>query len=460
MRSDKLGAMTRKVKHQLSGSVDLPFRDFFTQERIGAVVEELDICYRERIFNPVTTLLMFVSQVLVDRCCRAVVSRIVAAVAAAGGSPPSQETGAYCQARKRLGEDFFQRMVVETSHAADSDPFAQYLWLGRHRVLVADGSSAQAPDTAANRREWGLPPGVKMGCGFPVVPFVGFFSLVTGMLMRVSIGSQGSHERTLFREGWDVFEGGDVVLSDRGFCSYVDLALLKARGVEAVMRLFCRKADFRKGIRLGEEDHVVAWEKPKVRPGWISQEEFDALPERLEVRELRVRPRVKGWRTKQLVIVTTLLDADIYSKEELSGLYLRRWGVELDFRHIKTTLGMEALSTQSSETVRKEIMTYMIAYNMIRALMWQAGRRAGEDPLSLSFAGTLQHLKSMSPHLGRAGDEKEHARLLGILCDMIAADKLPLRPWRFEPRVRKRRPKNYRLMTRPRGVLKEELARG
>ncbi len=449
--------MTHRLQDRLKASIDLPFGGFFTQERVGAVVEELGICYRERIFSPVMTLLMFISQVLVDRCCRAAVSRVVAAVASSGAVPPSQETSAYCKARQRLPEDFFGKMLDETSRAVDGDISQEHLWLGRHRVLVADGSSAQAADTAANRKEWGLPPGVKMGCGFPVVPFVGFFSLVTGMLKRIVIGKEGSHERTLFREGWDVLESGDVVLSDRGFCSYADLAQLKERGVEVVMRLFKRKPDFRKGILLGREDHITVWEKPKARPRGMTAKEFRRLPETLQVRELRIRPGVRGWRTQELVIVTTLLDADVYTKEELGGLYLRRWEAELNFRHIKTTLGMEILSTNSPDTVRKEMMTYMIAYNMIRTLMWQAGESAGEDPLRLSFAGALQHLKSMSPHLGRAVDNQDHARLVEILSKMIAAEKVPNRPHRSEPRVRKRRPKNYRLMTRPRSILKQEI---
>lgn len=459
MGTDKLGEMTRGVRNRLNKSIDLPFRDFFTEERVGAVVEELDICYRERIFSPVTTLLMFISQVLVDRCCRAAVSRVVAAVAASGGSSPSQETSAYCQARTRLPEGFFQKMLVETSQAVDKDVSQEHLWQGRHRMIVVDGSSAQTPDTPANRKEWGLPSGVKPGCGFPVASFVGFFSLVTGMLVRITIGKEGSNERPLFREGWDALASGDVVLGDRGLCSYADIAMLKARGVDVVMRLLKRKPDFSKGKSLGEEDHVVSWKKPKARPRGMTVEEFGSLPEYLEVRELRIRPAVRGWRSKELVIVTTLLDAKAYTKEAIAGLYLRRWEVELDFRHIKTTLGMEVLSTRSPETVRKEILTYMMAYNMIRTLMWQAGRSAGEDPLRLSFAGALQHLKSMSPHLGRARDEADHARLVGILSKMIAADKVPDRPHRFEPRVRKRRPKNYRLMTRPRALLKEEIAR-
>ena len=457
MGSDELGSVTRRLRDRLKASIDLPFHDFFTQERVGAIVEELDICYRERIFSPVTTLLMFISQVLVDRCCRAAVSRVVATVAASGSTPPSQETGAYCQARQRLPEGFFRNMLAQTSQAADKDVSQEHLWRGRHRVLVADGSSAQTPDTAANRKEWGLPSGVKPGCGFPVAPLVGLFSLVTGMLVQIVVGKERSSERALFRQGWDTLTTGDVVLGDRGLCCYADMAMLKARGVDAVMRLFNRKPDFRKGMRIGREDHITVWERPKVCPRGMTAEEFGSLPEHMEARELRIRPAARGWRTQELVIVTTLLDARVYTKERLAGLYLRRWEVELDFRHIKTTLGMEMLSTNSPDTVRKEIMTYMIAYNMIRLLMWQAGRSAGEDPLRLSFAGAIQHLKSMSPHLGRARDRGDHARLLGILSKMIAAEKLPNRPRRSEPRVRKRRPKNYRLMTRPRNVLKQEI---
>mgnify|MGYP001496437378 CR=1 FL=1 len=460
MSRDTISAVAQTLRKQLRESIGLPFREFFTEERMAGVIGELGITFRDRVYSPTVTLLTFVSQVLADRCCRAAVSRVVATVAAAGGRPPSQETGAYCQARNRLPEDFFARMLEETCRAADRELSAEDLWLGRHRVLVADGASAQAPDTLLNRSEWGLPPGVTAGCGFPVVPFVGIFSLLTGMLSRMVIGSKGSHERVLFRGGWDVFAEGDVCLSDRGFCSYVDIALLASRGVHVVMRLFKRRPDFRKGRRLGDEDHIAIWEKPKARPKAMTDSEFEMLPKQLEVRELRARRTVKGWRTREVVIATTLLDGETYSKEALAALYVRRWEVELDFRHIKTTLGMETLSTQSPQSVRKEIMTYMICYNMIRSVMWQAGRDAGEDPLRLSFAGALQHLKSMAPHLGRAADEDDHARLVGILFRLIAGEKLPERAPRFEPRVRKRRPKNYRLMTKPRNVLKQESNRG
>jgi hypothetical protein len=452
--------MTRTVQAQLQDSIGLPFQDFFTEERIGALLEELGIAFRNRVFNPVVTLLTFISQVLVDRCCRSAVSRVAVSIAATGKDAPSTATGGYCQARTRLPERFFERTLEETAGTLDKDLPAESLWLGRHRVFGTDGSSAQTPDTAANRKAWGLPPNVKPGCGFPVVPFVGFFSLLTGALVRLVIGKEGTHERRLFRAGSDILQPGDVAVGDRGFCSYADIAQQLRRGVHTVYRIFNRETDFRLGRKLGPDDHVVTWLKPKACPRGITQREFRRLPEEIEVREIRIRVDIKGFRSQEVLVVTTLLDPEVYPKDEIAALYLRRWEVELDFRHIKTTLGMEMLSTETPAMIRKEIMTYMIAYNMIRVLMWNAAKAAGEDPLRLSFKGTLQHLEHMSPHLGRAPTPEEHERLVGVLYQFIAKTRLPDRPGRTEPRVRKRRPKNYPLMTRPRKELKRELALG
>jgi hypothetical protein len=261
----------------------------------------------------------------------------------------------------------------------------------------------------------------------------------------------------MFRAGSGFLRTGDVCVGDRGFCSYADIALLQRRGVHTVFRLFNRESDFRKGKRLGRNDHLITWTKPVTRPRGMSKREFRRLPGQLTVREIRIHAQQKGCRSQEIIIVTTLLDPVAYKKEEVAALYLQRWEIELDFRHIKTTLGMEMVSTKKAVMVRKEIMTYMIAYNMIRTLMWRAAEKGKTSALRLSFKGTLQHLEHMSPHLGRASSAEEHERLLGILYTFILETRLPNRPGRVEPRVRKRRPKAYPLMTRPRSVLKREI---
>jgi len=452
-----IGSTASLLQENLARSTGLPFLDFFAGPAARELVDDLDMAFRENIFTPVVTTLAFVAQILdPDGSCRKAVSRVIATVLAAGGAPPSSNTSAYCQARSRLPERFFFSALRWTADRIDGLVGPERIWLGRHRVRVVDGSSAQAEDTAANRAAFWLPPGVTLGCGFPVVSFVGMFSLATGALVGLAVGRKREHERHLFRRLWDLFRPGDVALGDRGFCSYADIARLLERGVESVFRIFNREVDFRRGRRLGKNDHIVTWMKPAARPRGMTRREFAALPETLTVRELRVRVERKGYRTRVIDIVTTLLDAEVYTKEEIAGLYRRRWEAELNFRHIKTTLGMEILRTRTPSMARKEMATYMIAYNLIRALMWEAGTRHHADPLRISLKGTIQHLATMAPHMANA-PACEHRRLYEELLRLLAREIVPDRPDRVEPRVRKRRPKNYPLMTRPRHVLKKEL---
>ena len=452
-----IGSTASLLQENLARSTGLPFLDFFAGPAARDLVAELGVTFRENIFTPVVTMLAFVAQILdPDGSCRKAVSRVIATTVAAGGMPPSNNTSAYCQARSRLPERFFFSAVRWTADRIDGLVGPERTWLGRHRVRVVDGSSAQAQDTAANRAAFWLPPGVTLGCGFPVVSFVGMFSLATGALVGLAVGRKREHERHLFRRLWDLFRPGDVALGDRGFCSYADIARLRERGVQSVFRIFNREVDFRRGRRLGKDDHIVTWLKPTTRPRGMTRREFAALPEALTVRELRVRVERKGYRTRVIDVVTTLLDAEVYTKEEIAGLYRRRWEAELNFRHIKTTLGMELLRTKTPSMARKEMATYMIAYNLIRALMWEAGTRHDADPLRISLKGTIQHFATMAPHMANA-PAREHRRLYDELLRLLAREIVPDRPHRVEPRVRKRRPKNYPLMTRPRHVLKKEL---
>ena len=451
-----IGGISLRLRENLARSTGLPFRELLTEEELSCLVAELGVGLRDHLYTPVVTVLAFVAQILSDGSCRQAVGRVIATLVTEKQEAPSSNTSAYCQARGKLPESFFKGCLDKTSGKLEERADAKDLWLKRHRVLVVDGSSAQMPDTAENRAEFGLPSGVKAGCGLPIIFFVGIFSLATGVLRRLVIGAKGAHERHLFREGWDVFSPGDVALGDRGFCSYADIAQLQERGVHSVFRIFNRKPDFREGERLCKEDHIVTWIKPLICPRGMSEEEFKALPETLTVRELRIRIQCKGFRSQLVLLVTTFLDTKIYTKEVLADLYRRRWEAELDFRHIKTTLGMELLATKSPEMIRKEIHTYLIAYNLIRTLMWEAGCRYEIDPLRISLKGTLDHLILFASHLATA-TEAEHTRLVQELLHLMARDIVPYRPNRVEPRVVKRRPKNYRRMTKPRQALKKAL---
>ena len=281
--------------------------------------------------------------------------------------------------------------------------------------------------------------------------------MVAGLFEGLRFGKKGGHERHLFRELIKQFSPGDVGLGDRGFCSYADICLLKQQSVDCVFRIFNRKPNYQAGQRLGKYDHVVDWEKPKTCPAGMSAEAYALLPETLRVREVRIVVEQKGFRSKILDIVTTLLDAKIYTKEAIASLYRRRWSIELYFRHIKTTLGMELLSTKTPEMAHKEVLIYMLAYNLIRSLIWAAKQTNRIAIERISFKGTIQHLATASPYLAIT-DASDYSRRYEELIQLVSKEQVPDRPDRVEPRVVKRRPKKFSLMTQPRSVLKAKLA--
>jgi hypothetical protein len=248
-----------------------------------------------------------------------------------------------------------------------------------------------------------------------------------------------------------------VVLGDALFGSYADFWLLLQYGLDGLFQIHgARKTDFRKGQRLGKGDHLATWTKPKQRPKGLPKEIYDQLPPTLTIRELKCRIIRKGFRTETITLVTTLLDPVKYPKEELGQLFGLRWQVELDLRHIKTTMNMEFLKAESPAMVHKEIYAHLLAYNLMRILMWEAGMQHGVDPLRLSFQASIQHLLNFIPQLVQAGRNKRN-ELINTLLACIAKEKLPDRSGRNEPRVRKRRPKSFPLMQKPRHILRKKL---
>lgn len=311
------------------------------------------------------------------------------------------------------------------------------------------------PDTAANQGEYPQPINQKPGCGFPVVAFVAVFCLATGALLALSMGKWFLHDLTLFYFVREAFSFGDILLADRAFCSYAEMAILHLRGVDSVLRLHQRRIpDFRRGRVLGFEDHVVTWTKPVRCPKGLREEDYRRLPDSLKVREVRYRVETKGFRTQEVTLATTLLNADIYFPEALAELYFLRWDVELNFRHIKITMHMDVLRCQSPKMVRTEIWVHLLAYNLIRSLMYGAARTGPERARQLSVKGTIQHVLAFRERAPAVSPDAEPDDCLLML---VGKQVVPHRPGRSEPRVRKRRPKNYRLMTRPRAQLKAEL---
>jgi hypothetical protein len=399
----------------------------------------------------------FIGQVLdPDPSCNQALARIQSHRSQLGLKPVSTDTGGYCKSRKRLPERLFEKLFQITGRTLTEQASEKELWHGR-RVKVVDGSTCSMPDTASNQKAFGQPPGQKPGCGFPTMAFVGVFCLATGAAIKCALGGWALHDLSLFCLVRTAFQAGDILLADRGFCCYVEMALIQKRGVDTVVRMHQRRiSDFRRGRILGIQDHIVTWNKPQNSPRRISKKDFCSIPDTIEVREIRYRLDIKGFRPQMITLATTLLDAEVYSPEDLADLYFQRWAVELDFRHIKITMQMDVLRCKTAEMIRKELWCHLLAYNLIRHLMWDARQSKGDCHDRSSFKGTIQYLISFRPFYSFT-TLLQRDIILKKLFSLILAQQVPYRPNRFEPRVKKRRPKTYNLMNKPRNELKTAL---
>lgn len=411
-----------------------------------------------RSFPPYVMLWAFVCQVLdPDKSCRKALNRIQAHLFKLGRGPVSTDTSGYCKARGRLPEGMFSGLCrsLGSRLSARTRPGDR---LHDRRVLVTDGSVFSMPDTPANQAAYPQPCGQAQGCGFPVAGFVGVFCLATGALLDLALGKHTAHDLNLFYYLRSVFRTGDIMLADRGFCSYAEMALMAVRGVDSVMRLHqARATDFRRGRVVGICDHIVKWSKPQQCTSGLRKADYKRLPPELTVRELRYSIETRGFRTRSIVLATTLLDAETYTAQELTELYFRRWDVELFFAHIKTTMKMDVLRCKTPAMIRKELWTHLLAYNLVRTVMWDAATEHNAPPDRLSFKGSIQTLAANQGFFSAASRSAQNTCLQAMLA-LIAKQLVPLRPNRAEPRVRKRRPKQYPLMTKPRAQLKAALA--
>ena len=435
----------------------LPFRDVLTEEEIHAAFVAENACFGEHeddVYTPALTLWGWLAQVMQAekaRSCVAAVARIVALCVALGRKPPSPDTGAYCRARAKVPEIVIRRLVYAVGDGLESRVPADWLWLGRH-AKMADGSTLLTPDTDPNREVWPQARTQKPGLGFPILRFVALISLATAALCGLAIApykGKETGETALLRELLDRFQRGDVLLGDCAYASYFMLALLLARGVDVVTRQHQRRrTDFSRGERLGAEDHVVLWERPQ-RPEWMDEETYATIPETLAVRELKVHVEVKGFRVRELIVITTLTDGERYPREEVAKLFRLRWHVELDLRNIKTSLRLDDLRGKKPETVRAEIWMHWLAYNLTRRVMAQAALLHEKRPRNLSFASALAAVAGawMLASVADRATLSLHARTqhLGISWSRVGH-----RPNRVEPRAIKRRPKSHKLLSQPR----------
>ena len=415
---------------------------------------------RQRTYPLPLTFWAFLSQVLnPGSSCREVVRKVQAWYAPRDKAPDSG-TSAYCQARHRLPVACLTELHQTLTAKLSARITTSELWLGRC-VKVVDGTGVSMPDTAANQKAWPQPVTQKPGCGFPVVKLAACFCLASGALLQWVEGTLREHDCRLLQKLLPAFNKGDVVLADRGFSSFPSLATLLARGVDAVMRVHqFRKLDWRSGQRLGRRDRLVCWKKNQLQGKLWTAEQWAQLPEAIMVRLVEIVVAVPGFRTQKLVLVTTLLDAQTYSAEALGQLYFSRWAVELFFRDIKTTLGLDVLRCRTPAMVRKEIVMHALAYNLIRALMQDLAHRYQVSAHHLSFKGTVDALRQWREVFENAkGQARTTCKLRRLFYQSIANDLLLERPDRSEPRAVKRRPKNFRLLTKPRHEMVVERCR-
>lgn len=450
----------------LQGS-GLPFSDILTPEEIDEVFDEEDAWFAQEegdVFTPAVTLWAFLSQVLYkdeQRSCLAAVSRVIVLLAALGREPCANNSGGYCKARAKLSEEVLQRLTMRVASGCERQIPEDWLWKGRH-VKLADGTTVSMPDTEENQEEYPQQAAQKEGLGFPVARMVVLLSLATAMTCGMAIAPYSGKETgelALMRQLLDQLEAGDILLTDKYFCSYFMIALLLERKIDFVARLHhARKEDAYRIKRLGKDDYLIEWRRP-VKPTWMDQETYDRMPQTLTLRQIKVNVTQPGFRVESLVIVTTLCDTNTYCHADVAELYHRRWLVELDIRAIKCNLGMDVLRCQSPEMVRKEIWTCLLAYNLIRRTMLQAAMTADLSPRQLSFANAMQTMAAswvVLPTLNKSGVTLMIATQLASLASPIVGK----RPNRIEPRAVKRRPKPMRLLNMPREAARELLISG
>ena len=423
--------------------------------------------FRERLFPPLVTLWVFLLQVLdADGSCRAAVVRLMALLSAGGQGnrvPCGAGTGPYCKARQRLPEKLLSRLACETGQALDRQfPIAAKGLLGGRALRIVDGTTCSMPDTPENQGAWPQPPTQKTGLGFPLVRLVAILSLNCAAVLDLAMGSYAGKqqgESALFRMILSCLKTGDILLADRYYASYWMMALLLERGVDSLFRQHqLRRIDFRAGRRLGPDDHVITLVRPSQRPEWMDDATYQRMPDTLEVREIRVRVCQRGFRVRSVVLVTTLLDAQVYSRAEIAEAFRLRWHVELDLRAIKQTMGMSVLRCKRPEMVRKEIWMHLLAYNLIRTVMAEAAQTAGRQPREISFAGTVQTINAFAPVLQCAAT-RDLPRLWELLLYAVSRHRVGNRPDRYEPRAVKRRAKPIALLTVPRQQARHQLIR-
>lgn len=404
---------------------------------------------RHRTYTYEKTLFTFLQQVLnPDKSCKNAVADLVVQ-GHKNNNEISLNTGAYCKARQRLPEELIRELIRITSTFSAKNILPHWQ-LTKRPLKAVDGTTANMPDTKENQKAFPQIPGQKKGVGFPIVRIVAILSITDGVILDHATGQykgKGTGESTLFRSLYHCINDDDIFLLDALYPSFWVVADIKAKNADIIAAGKCRHYDFRKGEKLGTNDHIVEWEKPN-RPEWMDKATYDAYPEKVRVREYRI-----GGKT----YITTLLDKKEYSKKKLKELYEQRWLFEVNLRNLKQVMKMEMLSCKTPELIKKEISIHILAYNFIRIIIAEACVKNGM-PNKISFKSTVQLIRSFTP-LFINSTEKEARRLYQALLKEIVKNNIGNRPGRIEPRKLKKRSKCYKLLTKPRDLERKEIKR-
>ena len=440
-----IATTVRQVKEDLPGSLGPHVQQ--------SLSDHGHYTWRDRVLSPLATILLFVQQVMHGNTAMSHLRHL---------SDLTFTAAAYCRARQRLPLTLIEQVAGRIAGQLQplSDPDCR--WLG-HRVWHADGTGFSMPDTPALQKRFGQPSVQERGCGFPVATTLVLCN-AAGFIVKTLAAPLATHEASQLARLHEAMAPGDVLVYDRAGCSYTHLAMLIRRGLHGVLRMHQRqKVSFRPGRkhraqlpkgrragtptsqwleRLGPRDQLVRWFKPDRRPKWMSRADYDALPGSLVLRELRYRIQQPGFRTTEVTLVTTLTDAAMYPAAELAQQYKQRWQIEVNFRHLKQTMKMDVLKCRTPDGVLKELAIFTLVYNLVRLVMLHASQQQGVPPDRISFVDALRWLR----------DADTDPKTMTLLVQ-------PSRPGRLEPRVRKRRPKQYPLMKQPRDKLRQNQKR-
>ncbi len=443
----------------------LPFVRLLSAERIERVFAKHGNLFGGPVYTTAVMVWSFLGQVLRDgkeASCQAAVARVVVHQQHTGGATPTFDTGDYCRARAKLSEDALHALSVEIAAEVEQQAEPAWLWKGLHAKLV-DGFTFTMPDTPANQAAYPQHTAQKPGLGFPIARACAIVSLATACLLDLAVGpysGKETGETALLRSLLGSFSAGDLLVADRCYCSFLMIALLGQRKIDVCARLHQKRhADFRRGRRLGPDDHLITWTRPP-RPEWMDEATYAAIPDTLTLREMRYCLAEPGRRVQVLTVVTTLLDANAYTRQDIAALYGFRWNSELDLRSIKQSLNLGHVRCKSPAMVRRELWTTLLGYNLIRTTAAAAAVLHGKLPRQISFTSTCQYvLAAWSMFDSDPLDSGRLLRRCRTMLAQIAECQVANRPGRIEPRQLKRRRHGYKLMQEPRTTLRQRLVK-